>query len=77
MQVAAKLFQFLIGRLVTQAKGGPREAGAQFQFLIGRLVTAGQCLDGVGHVAFQFLIGRLVTPDRLYPLYLLARFNSS
>ena len=39
-----KVFQFLIGRLVTIHCTERRTCGAKFQFLIGRLVTSSEGL---------------------------------
>ena len=55
------MFQFLIGRLVTQPRRFQCRGGVLFQFLIGRLVTLKDVDDLVPDAGFQFLIGRLVT----------------
>ena len=59
--IVIKLFQFLIGRLVTKVETGKKGDLIVFQFLIGRLVTACWLEPSEVDKGFQFLIGRLVT----------------
>ncbi len=70
-------FQFLIGRLGTQALTGYLITLGVFQFLIGRLGTTAGVDGWLAYTLFQFLIGRLGT-DRVYKYFLHCfSFNSS
>ena len=52
-------FQFLLGRLETQAGGGSQVGGSGFQFLLGRLETPAPAAGIATILRFQFLLGRL------------------
>ena len=62
------LFQFLIGRLETNAAYYCSRCYRRFQFLIGRLETAYHCVSFVTSSSFQFLIGRLETDSLSGPI---------
>ena len=56
------MFQFLIGRLITDSRPGYSSITKKaFQFLIGRLITYDLQYTYHLYTQFQFLIGRLIT----------------